>query len=167
MLYCKLVFMDKDGVDFSHDTSSSDGIPYKMTTVGREYFVPGDVFVSTLDNEVQRVYKQEDFDPFFKEVKEVKSAEPIQEGIAGGSPDYDRGNAGSHVHGTGNTGDGNGGVRVADDEDDVMGATKDPRGRRAAQRRSGSHKHNESKPKSKSQRLVKAKVRDRSRKPRG
>ena len=160
MMYSRLVFADKDGVDWSNDTGSPDGLPYKLTTVGREYFSPGDVFVSTLDNEVQRVYKKDDFDPFFKE---VESAESIQEDTAGGGADDDRGDAGGNVHRPRNPRDGDGGVRVAHVEADAVGAAENARGRRAAQRRAGSHKHNAGKSKSKSQRLVQAKVRDRAR----
>ena len=167
MLYSRLVFADKDGVDWSNDTGSPDGLPYKLTTVGREYFAPGDVFVSTLDSEVQRVYKKAEFDPFFKEVEEVESAESIQEGIAGDGADDHRGDVGGDVHRPRNPRDGDGGVRVADDENEVVGAAENGRGRRAAQRRVGRSKHDASKSKSKSQRLVKAKSRNSSRKPRG
>jgi hypothetical protein len=159
------VFADKDGVDWSNDTGSPDGLPYKLTTVGREYFAPGDVFVSTLDNEVQRVYKRADFDPFFKEVEEVESAESIQEGIAGDGADDGNGTGyGSSVHRESDSTDGTRSIRVSDAETETMGRAKVPRGHKSAQHGNSDHQRNESRSNSKLKESRKTRVRHISRK---
>ena len=72
MKFRRLKFTDREGISFSEN---QDGLPYIVTTVGREFFEPGDALVCTEDMEVQRIYKAKDFDPFFKEV-EIADAIP-------------------------------------------------------------------------------------------
>ena len=132
----RLVFLDREGVDFSHNTGSPDGLPYVTTTVGREFFQPGDYLVSTEDGAVVRVYKKADFEPF---AKEVAVAQPIQKDAPRG--DNGAGDCGD-VSRESEPRDGGGSVRVADGKAQVLAKTGDARRRGAAQRRAGDRKRN-------------------------
>lgn len=132
----RLVFADREGVSH-HD--NPDGIPYVTTTVGQEFFSPGDFLVSTIDGAVVRVYKAADFEPFAKEVV----SEPVQEKGAGRD---DGGDAGGDVHRKSQPGDGAGVLRVADGKAEAVGKVGLGRKRRAAQRLAGHHGDDEGVP---------------------
>jgi hypothetical protein len=151
----KLVFADREGVSHSYNP---DGAPYVTTTIGQEFFEPGDYLVSTLDGAVVRVYKAADFEPF---AKEVDVAEPVQQEDA--RPDDGRNGSGD-IHGSSKPGDGDGSVRVADGKAEAMGKTGLGRKRRAAQRLVGNHGGDEGEPFDKSEGSRKTHPRHRARK---
>ena len=158
MKFRRLKFTDREGISFSENL---DGLPYIVTTVGREFFEPGDALVCTEDMEVQRIYKAKDFDPFFKE---VEIADAIPEKV-----EHDGGPTGSGVQReTGAAGgDESGSVRVADDEVEVVGTTKNTGGRSSSQRRPRHSKGNASKPQSRTKASRKNHIQHRVRKTRG
>ena len=158
MMAHRLVFTDREGISYS---DNQDGIPYVTTTVGREYFEPGDWLAKTMDGAVERVYKAKDFDPH---MKEVEVAGTVEEDAGAGDDGED---GGGDIHRTGEPRHGDGSVRVDDDAPETLGKTPDARRRGAAQRRAGDHRRNAGGSKRKSQRVVKAHVRDRARKARG
>jgi hypothetical protein len=83
---------DKDGTDFE---SNENGDLFVITSIGKEYFVPGDYLVTTDDREsVTRLRQKVEFEAFAKE-------EPVETGRVpvGGSLRSD-------VHGKGKLGSG-------------------------------------------------------------
>ena len=132
----KLTVKDKEGVDYSHDTGSPDGLFYISTTIGKEIFAPGDYLVSTPDGEIVRVRKKEDFEPFAQEVIDVLAKE--ESGTVEPSSGF-----GGDLHGKGEPRDSPGDAGKDTPSHEIVGRTENARRRSGAQRSAMVTKRNE------------------------
>jgi len=125
----RLTVKDKEGVSYDFNV---DGAFYITTTIGREYYVPGDYKVETLDGSV-RVREKDAFEPFAEEVEKNEASTADRSGGAD-RPDSGDGVSGS---GGGDARDDHEGVRVDHGQAPSVGETDDTRGDGPAQRRHG------------------------------
>ena len=129
----QITFKDNDGVSYS---DNPEGLPYIMTTLGKEFFEPGDYLLKTPDGDIVRLFRKKDFEPYAKEVTIESETTGTDDGRT----------VGGDVHGEGNAGDGGGDVRLPAGKVEVVGRVEDGRRRRAAQRRAGNHERDAGRP---------------------